>query len=475
MTVDKDLVHFCVDSALKNGASYSEARLVSTAEEGYILKNGIPESSVFAEGKGIGVRVIVDGALGFLAINKLEKKEIDAKIKDVIKMARVASRSVKAPNRLSEEKACKDNWEVKAKTKLEDISPQEKMKYLFDIEKNLSDFKSKLPSRFFQLATSNTEKYYANSDGAELHGKIPQIFMYYSMIALENGDTEQRYYPMGESGGWEILKKWNLIERIRDETNTLLKILREAKKMPKDTRDVLLSPELVGIAMHESCGHPGEADRTLGREAAQAGESYLTKEWLGKRIGSDIVTVVDDPTVDNSFGFYKYDDEGVKAQRRFLIKNGIINDFLHNRETGIIFGKKSNGASRAGRFDREPIVRMSTTFMLPGNFEFEEMLEDIKKGVFIKSYTEWNIDDKRWNAKYLGNEAYLIEDGELKHLVRRPVLEITTQTFYSSVDALGKKVEFISGTCGKNEPMDGVPVWMGGPHARLRNIPIGSA
>ncbi|MBI4010182.1 MAG: TldD/PmbA family protein [Candidatus Aenigmarchaeota archaeon] len=475
MTVDKDLIHFCVDSALKSGASYSEARLVSTTEEGYILKNGTPESSVFAESSGIGIRVIVDGALGFLAINKLDKKEIASKVKEVIKIAKVSSRSLKVPIKLSKEKAYKDNWEVKAKIKFEDVSPEEKMKYLFDIEKNLSEIKNKLPSRFFQLATANTEKYYVNSDGAEIQAKLPQIFMYYSIIAMENGDTEQRYYPLGESGGWEILERRNLIGKIKEETTALLKILKQAKKLPKENIDVLLSPELVGIAMHESCGHPGEADRSLGREGAQAGETYLTKEWLGKRIGSDVVTVVDDPTLENSYGFYEYDDEGVKAQRRVLIKNGIINDFLHNRWTASVFGKKSNGAARAGRFDREPIVRMSTTFMLPGDFSFEELIEDIKKGVFIKSYTEWNIDDKRWNAKYVGNEAYLIENGELKHLVRRPVLEITTQSFYSSVDALGKKVEFISGTCGKNEPMDPAPVWMGGPFARLRKIPIGSA
>lgn len=472
---DKDLVKLCVDFARDNGASYSEARLISTTEEGYILKNGTPESSIFSQSSGIGVRVIVDGALGFLAINKFDKDEVKKKIKEIIKIAEVSSRLNKIPVELSKEKAFKDSWEANAKIKLQDVSPEEKMNYLFDMEKNLKEIKSKLPSRFFQLATSDTEKYYVNSDGAELQSKLPQVFMYYSIIAAENGDTEQRYFPIGESGGWELLKKWDLISKVREESNVLLKILREAKKLPKDTRDILLSPELVGIAMHESCGHPGEADRTLGREAAQAGESYLTKEWLGKRIGSDVVTVVDDPTVEGSFGFYGYDDEGVKSQRRVLIKNGIINDFLHNRETALVFGKNSNAASRAGRFDREPIVRMSTTFMLPGDNSFEELLEGIKKGVFIKSYTEWNIDDKRWNAKYVGNEAYLIEDGELKNLVKRPALEIITQTFYSSVDALGKKVEFISGTCGKNEPMDGVPVWMGGPFARLRNIPIGSS
>ncbi len=112
--------------------------------------------------------------------------------------------------------------------------------------------------------------------------------------------------------------------------------------------------------------------------------------------------------------------------------------------------------------------------MLPGNHSFEELVEDVKDGIYIKTYNEWNIDDKRYNAKYTAGEAYRIENGEIKELLRSPKLEIQTPTLYSSIDALSKKVEFISGTCGKNEPMDGVPVWMGGPYARLRSIPIGS-
>lgn len=473
--IDKDLAEFAVNLATKNGAGYAEARLVKTSEEGYILKNGTPESVVFSEGEGLGIRVLVKGGMSFFALNKLTKEEIKAAVTQAIKMAKISGKTLKEPIILTEEKKVKASWEVKPKINLADISPKEKMGYLFEIEKSLKSIKNKLVSRVFQLETSEEEKYYVNSEGTRIDSKIPRVMMYYSLVGIEGNDSEMRYFPIGESGGWEVIERWNLIEKINEESKVLLKIIKEGAKAQKEVQDVVLSPELVGIAMHESVGHPGEADRPLGREAAQAGETYATREWMGKRIGTDFVNVVDDPSVKNSYGFYEYDDEGVKAQRRVLIQNGILNGYLHNRETAKIFGIKSNAAARASGFDHEPLIRMSTTFFLPGEQTFEELIEEIKKGIFIKSYTEWNIDDKRWNEKYVGSEAYRIENGELKELVRRPVLELTTQKFFTSVDGVGDKLEFISGSCGKGDPMQSIPVWMGGPHIRLRKINIGSA
>ena len=473
--IDKDLAEFAVNLATKNGAKYAEARLVKTGEEGYILKNGTPESVVFSEGEGLGIRVLAKGGMAFLALNKMNKEEIKKGVLQAIKIAKFSGKSLKNPIELSAEKSVKASWEVKPQINFADISPKEKMDYLFEIEKNLKSLKNRLVSRVFQLETSEEEKYYVNSEGSKINSKIPRAMMYYNLVGMEGNDSEMRNFPIGESGGWEVVKRWNLIEKINEESKVLLKIIREAKKVPREVQDVVLSPELVGIAMHESVGHPGEADRPLGREAAQAGETYATKEWMGTRIGSDFVNVVDDPLVKNSYGFYEYDDEGVKAQRRVLIKNGILNGYLHNRETAQVFSIKSNAAARASGFDREPLIRMSTTFFLPGDQTFEELIEGIQKGIFIKNYTEWNIDDKRWNEKYVGSEAYRIENGELKELIRRPVLELNTQKFFSSVDGVGDKVEFISGSCGKGDPMQTVPVWMGGPHIRLRKINIGSA
>ena len=237
----------------------------------------------------------------------------------------------------------------------------------------------------------------------------------------------------------------------------------------------MLGPEVVGIVSHESCGHPGEADRILGREAAQAGETYLKMDSLGMNVGSPVVNVADDPTVQGSFGFYLYDDEGVKAGKRVLIKDGIINEFLQNRESASVFGVQSNGASRASAYNREPIVRMANTFLEPGDYSKDELIEEVKDGVYIKNFMEWNIDDRRFNQRYVGLEAHRIENGELKERVRNPVLEMTTVGLWSAIDAVGKDLEFQAAYCGKSDPMQGMPVWTGGPHARLRGIRLGGA
>src|SRR5467141_4387960 len=202
------------------------------------------------------------------------------------------------------------------------------------------------------------------------------------------------------------------------EARSMHRSLTEGKKSPEGKMDLVAGPQVAGIASHESCGHPTEADRVLGREAAQAGKSFIPPDGLGMRVGSELVNVVDDPTIEHAIAYYLTDDEGVKARRRYLYKEGRVTEFLQNRETAAALGTHSNGASRAVNYNVEAIVRMANTFVEPKDHTLEELLEDVKFGVYMKSFMEWNIDDKRYNAKYAGREAYLIEDGEVKHPVR---------------------------------------------------------
>ena len=254
------------------------------------------------------------------------------------------------------------------------------------------------------------------------------------------------------------------------EVSALNKNLKEGVRAPKGEVDLVTGPEVSGIIAHESCGHPFEADRILGREAAQAGESFVNPNYIGKKYGVDVVTLVDDPTIENSYGFYLYDDEGVQARRKFLVEKGIVKEFLHNRETAKSFGIKSNASARASEYDKEAIVRMSNTFFQPGDYSEEELIEGCKKGIFMKNFMEWNIDDKRFNNRYVGAEAYLIENGKLTKPVSNPVLEITTPAIDNSIDACAKNLELHAATCGKGEPQQGIPVTTGGPSLRLRKI-----
>jgi TldD protein len=456
MNLEKDFA----DYAIKISESeYTEARVEEEIKKIYILKNGKFESSIEERPKGIGIRVIENGA-AFFSLTNLSKEKIREGIKEAINEAKLSSSIV-----LSEEKAHKANYRV-----LGDFPTEENAKeFLLDLDKriNLPWIKSKI----FVLTNTVTKKYFANSDGSKIYSEIQRFHLEYNLIAKDGNKIEQRNFFFGSSGGWKDFLKLKAEESVENEAKKMIKIIN-AKKNKKGNYDVILAPELVGIVVHESCGHPLEADRILGREAAQAGESYAKIDSIGKKIGSERVTIVDDPTVKGSYGFYLFDDEGVKARRKFLIKNGIISEFLLNRETALILNTKSNGSARAMNFAREPIIRMSNTFMLPGNYNLDEMIEDVKKGIFVKSFTEWNIDDLRWNEKYVGFEAYEIENGEIKDFVRRPIIETTTEELYSKVDACSKDLQFVAGTCGKGEPMQGVPVWMGGPHIRIRGLKV---
>jgi TldD protein len=252
-----------------------------------------------------------------------------------------------------------------------------------------------------------------------------------------------------------------------------MEVLGEAEKAPTGIMDVVLSPELSGIAAHESVGHPQEADRILGREGAQAGESYLSKDSLGMKIGSEEAYVSDDPTIAHSNGYSPVDDEGVVSTKRRLIVGGKITEFLQNRSTSSLLGVKNNGCSRSAGFDREPIIRMSNTFVEPGDYATtEDLIKEVKEGIYLKSFTEWNIDDKRLNQRYTGLEAYRIENGETTALVKAPVLEITTPALWGSVKGRSRRLEFEAANCGKGDPMQGIPVWTGGPDTLLAGVRI---
>ncbi|MBS7624554.1 TldD/PmbA family protein [Candidatus Bathyarchaeota archaeon] len=476
----EDIAHYIIDSARNMGAEYAEARLQTDLRESIVMKNGVLEASVLEESRGVGIRILVDGSLGFASTNSMRRRDVERALKSAFKIARSASRLIKRKITMGKGELGSGKVDIKPRINFGSVDLESRVNLLKEADEQAINASSmlnvKVPSRMIVLDTWVTEKLVMTSDGANVYSVTPRaaLFTFITVFHPQKGPA-QRYFNLGETGGWEVVERWNLPKIFYDETYALSKVLMEAVKTPEGEMDAVLGPEVVGIVSHESCGHPSEADRILGREAAQAGETFLKPDSIGLRVGSNYVNVVDDPTIKGSFGFYLYDDEGVKARRRILIKEGVVNEFLHNRETASVFGVESNGSSRSVAYNREPIVRMANTFFLPGDYSEEEIFEDIKHGIYMKSFMEWNIDDRRFNQRYVGLEAYRIENGELREMIRNPILEITTIGLWSSVDAASKKPEFQAAYCGKGDPMQGIPVWTGGPHIRLRKVRIGGA
>lgn len=472
----KELAHLALREAGRAGASYAEARLQSGSGSGFLLKNGEPQPSVVGESFGIGVRVLCKGALGFSATNRLDRVTIRGIARNAVRMAKASASLLEKPIEFDDSKPVKRKVRAAEKQRIEGADAKWLRSLLMEIESRVTSpgIGVKIPNRILTASTSLEEKFYVNTDGAEVESRVPRVHFFGILTAVENGQTAQRFVQQGESGGLEVVKRIKLVESVEREARILGEVLKKATKPPTGLVDVVLSPELSGIAAHESVGHPQEADRILGREGAQAGESYLKGNSLGRRIGSEEANISDDPTLITSNGFSPVDDEGVAGRKRRLIKNGVISEFLHNRSTAAELGTSSNGASRSVGFDREPIIRMSNTFVEPGDYTKEELLKEVKEGVYFVSFMEWNIDDKRLNQRYVGLEAYLIDHGETTQMLKAPVLEITTPKLWSSVKARSKRLEFEAATCGKGDPMQGVPVWTGGPDTLLSGIKLGA-
>ncbi|MFX1508977.1 MAG: TldD/PmbA family protein [Promethearchaeota archaeon] len=474
-----DLVHHGVDYGTAQGGKYIELRYVNYVVNGYSTRNGDILAAGSTETAGIGIRALANGGIGFAATAKLEKQEIERAVKKAIQLARATKR--KTPLVLSEEPSVRTKWEVPVKTPFADIASEDKLDRVLEADKALKNSlgDKALPYRALIVSLETQKKFIATSEGTQVESDY-SLSRYLALLTAQGEKgTEQRFLMRGATGGWEMLESSDFTQTFVDEARDAKEVADKAKHITFDEPiDVVVGPEVAGIIAHENCGHPSEADRIQGREGMNAGESFWMDIEVGTtRVGSPAVTVIDDPTIPKSGGFYLYDDEGVKARPRYLIKDGIANEMLHDRLSAGRAGVKSNGSSRATNYDREPIPRMANTYIAPGEFTFDELIEDVKYGIYMHSFTEWNIDDRRYQSKYVGSYARIIENGEITdRFVRRPILEITSRGLFDAVDACSKGFAAWQAICGKSDPGQGIPVWTAGPDAvRLREIRLGGA
>lgn len=240
--------------------------------------------------------------------------------------------------------------------------------------------------------------------------------------------------------------------------------LLNSKPVQPGQYTVILSPIAAGVFAHESFGHKSEADFMIGDEA-------MKKEWaLGKKVGSDILSIVDDGNQMGS-GYVPYDDEGTKAEQTYLIKNGILSGRLHSAVTSALLEEELTGNARAVSFEFEPIVRMTTTFIVPGDKTKEELFSQVKEGIFIETIKYGSGMSTFTMAPSL---AYFIKNGQIAYPVNISVITGSVFETLGQINGLSDKLEllsFVSGGCGK---MEQIPLFVGfgGPYVRIKNMNV---
>lgn len=448
----------------------AEVRLEERNMRELAVKSSQVSSLNSLEDSGMNVRVVLPTGIGFASSNHVSRVEGARLAKQALRLAKGGKR--KSPVALSSEQPVRTSWAVSQKRSLIDVTTEDKLAFLRELDSHVVKTGVKVQGRYYELIDYEIGGFFANSEGSRIRSFIPRVVIGASNMISSKGELAMSLREWGACGGWEKVDEWDLVQVLPAEVRMLKNQIDHGRMLKPGVYDLVCGSEVTGIAAHESCGHPMEADRILGREMSQAGKSFVSQDMIGKKIGSRYATVIDDPTVPGSYGYYLYDQEGVKARPRHLYKEGLINEFLQNRETASRMNLKSNGSSRSEYYLREPIARMANTFVAPGDFQEDELIGSVRDGVLMRSFTEWNIDDKRYNQKYVSREAYFVKDGELAGPAKKCTLEITTPGFWGAIDAVSKKVELDAAECGKGDPMQGMAVCTGGPMLRLRSVAL---
>lgn len=418
-----------------------------------VMKDGKVQEITSGNNWGGCVRVLKNGAWGVSFTTNPGKME-DAG-KSALKLANALDNDVK----LADIEPTQDNVKSKAKLKLQDVSLDEKKESMSAAEKaaNLET----IVSTTVNYVDGEGTTIFVNSEGTELQIEESRVALFMNAVAASDGIIQFGHKSTGGAAGFEVIQKEDLEKFGRITAEKAMRLLK-AELPPSGKFPVVMDPELTGVFIHEALGHASEADLILQNDS-------ILKGKMGTQIGSSLVTIIDDATMD-AFGYYPYDSEGVKTRKNILVKDGVLRSLLSSRETASQLDITPSGNARSVVGD-QPIVRMSNTYLKPGELKFEELIEDMDSGIYLKGSRGGQVDTGKGVFQFNAAESFLIEDGEVTNPLRDVSLSGNILEMLLKVDGLGSDFKMGVGFCGKSGQT--VPVGDGGPHVRVKEATVG--
>jgi TldD protein len=457
----QDLTDKIIKYANESGVQYCDARAEQQVKKSILIENGEIEHIRNSEDKGIGVRLIKNGAWSFCSItNPKSFNEIREILDNTIRNSdyTISNRKnrIKLYNNPINKKQI--NFPILNKPEINELT-----KIGLECNKIIKETQKIIKSVTNPYYTINS-KYFTNTEGSEILQNFTDTIIEMIATAHDSGKTQSVNITEGGRGGLELItnKAQQSAKNIAIKASELI----TAKSVKEETTTVVMNPDFVSLLTHEILGHPSEADRVLGKEMAWAGGAWW-KGKIGEKIGSENLNVFDDPTIKESLGWYHFDDEGVETKKTSLIEKGILKNHMQNRETSEIFNTEPTGNMRATNYRYMPLIRMACTCIANGDQNVDEIIKDVKNGYYISNMKIPSIDMKRYNWSISCQYARKIENGELTDLQKDVIVMGTAPKFFNSIDACGNDFTVRPITnCGKGDPMQSMIMGNGGPTIR---------
>ncbi|MEO0083491.1 MAG: TldD/PmbA family protein [candidate division WOR-3 bacterium] len=407
---------------------------------------------------GYVVRVLKDGGFANAVFTKFE--DTDRICKSVIENARLIGRNKPKPVVLAKTEIVKDNFTPPLNEDPREISIEEKL----DITRKAND----VPLNHSKIATTNVayretvrEKFFLSSEGTEIKEDLITVALAGEIIAKDGNLVQNVRVATGGSDGFYTIRN---PETLFEERTKIAIDLLKAEPVKAGVYNCILNPSMAGVFTHEAFGHFSEADIIENLPAMRA------KMKLGSKLGSDILNIVDDATLPNQLGFYKYDDEGVRVRRTQLMKDGVLVGRLHSRRTAAEFNEPLSGHCVAEDYRYAPIIRMGTIFIEPTDKTLEELLTMLGDGLYILDAKGGQTAGE--NFTFGAQYGYIVKNGKKDKMIRDINISGNLYKTLLNITAIGNDLVLTKrGGCGKGQI--NIRSCSGAPHIIVQGLVLG--
>lgn len=462
--------------ALRSGAEFFSLRHVRQASQHLSVRKNIPEPPRLSTDEGAMLTVRVNGVEAYAATADLSVQGLQ----QALEQAETRARGIAAHALLD----LRDQPVAQARFDYFSPNLEQPFPSLGDCYQLLGQESASVPadnrlvSWQVGLGVTTVEQIYLNSAGAEIRQAQRFVFPGMSVTAFDGSDSQTRSLGrenFGQQGGADVISRCGLIGAGAQVADQALQLLL-APNTPEGRRDLLLTPDQMMLQIHESIGHPLELDRILGDERNYAGTSFVKASDFGHlQYGSSLLNVTFDPDIPEQLASYSHDDDGSPAHKEFLIRDGLLLRPLGGALSQHRAGMAGVANSRACGWNRAPIDRMANLNIEPGDQSLAQLVAGIEHGVLMSTNRSWSIDDARNKFQFGCEWGQLIENGELKGVVKNPNYRGISAGFWSRLSAVGDASTFqVLGTpnCGKGEPNQVIRVGHASPACVFADIDV---
>lgn len=441
---------------MSTGATFAEIYYEDAHSKSYEYNDSKLDSIKSGNARGIGYRIFSNGDYYYSSTNNLDFNNL----KDVAK--RLASNIIDSANILIVLNEL-ENKTTTVKIPHAEFTTDKKKEVFSKIDNLIRKKYPEIKQVYLRFIENYKEFVIATSDGKYIKSNATRTRYICHTYAEKDGIKEDEYMALGKTKGYEFLEDFDIEKDSLEIAKSNVEKLT-AKEFKGGEMPVVIGPGFGAVIFHEACGHGLEA-------TSVAPKLSIFTNQKGKKVGSNKVTLIDDPTIEGEWGSNYIDDEGETSSKNILIENGILKNYLIDKYSVEQMNMSSNGCGKRESYEYAPTSRMSNTYLAPGNDKFEDMIKSIKHGVYCKKLSGGQVNTTTGAFNFGVEAAYAIEDGKITDRIKGVTLIGNGKDILNKVEMVSDDLVLETGYCGSKSGT--IPVTCGQPSIKVSNILVG--